>query len=147
MSAIYRQGCCAKHYDRRAVYACMKCLLPLCSACAYFTRAKVFVRRRGLGPHCLTCFRTCVPRGSKYRWLAGSDSDELVPLPSSSASEDTLFVIYKSGWYGYVDQNLTLKTLLGPEVHAALDFAEGLAAVAWRIRIKADGAIWTNYFS
>jgi B-box zinc finger len=67
---------CAKHPNQMASFRCVKCKLPHCEACLYFTR-KLFRTRLAKGPFCLKCFRwETLGRnsGARKTWISAREA-------------------------------------------------------------------------
>jgi len=71
LALLAREGCCAKHQSRASKVNCVKCQLPLCAACAYFTVKGLIRRRAAQGPFCLVCFRMATLGAGHRAWISG----------------------------------------------------------------------------
>jgi hypothetical protein len=59
---------CAKHAGEPAALRCIKCRLPHCESCLYFTTTGWRRKKLGIGPLCLGCFRTAT--SGNERWIS-----------------------------------------------------------------------------
>jgi len=67
---------CAKHPNEPAALRCIKCDLPHCGACLYFTTTGWLRKRLGTGPLCLGCFRSNVFGATRQHWVSLRDAKE-----------------------------------------------------------------------
>lgn len=71
---LQSKKCCAKHRNKKQVFVCQVCALPLCERCAYFIEAGRWPKKLGEGPYCLECYWTLSSGQTPIRWLSGLDA-------------------------------------------------------------------------